>query len=102
MVLRSIDEVRWPRQKSPQVERRKARLPFTRQAGAFLEVALDTMRPNRGSPPSCSREKEEKAAPRALRLPGLMNHVSINVPPDETADRRYRTHGCSLSRYFDH
>jgi hypothetical protein len=60
MVLRSGDEVRWPRQKSPRVERRRARLPVTRQAGAFLEVP-QLFAPDRRSLPHFEGERKEKA-----------------------------------------
>ena len=34
--------------------------------------------PDRRSPPSCLRGKEMKAAPRALLLPGPMNHACVH------------------------
>ncbi len=71
------DEVRWPRQKSPQVERRRARLPVTRQAAPSQRCQTKTLRPT-GAPLPLGGRKEMKAAPRAWLLPGPMNHVRIN------------------------
>src|SRR5262245_10372931 len=78
MVLRSGEEVRWPRQKSPQVERRKVRL-LARAGGRLLRGAQTTTLRLTGAPLPHLREKEMKAAPRARLFPGPMTHVCMTI-----------------------
>src|SRR3954451_4612962 len=68
MVLRSGEEVRWPRQKSPRgsAGRRACRSYGTRH---LSKVPDQDVAPN-GAPLPLWREKEIKAAPRALLTPG--------------------------------
>ena len=77
MVLRSGEEVRGPRQKSPQVERREARVLSRTEHAAPLKGA----RPRRCAKPALPSlfggRRKEKAAPRARLLQGPMSHVCI-------------------------
>ena len=54
-----------PEPRNATVERRRARLPVTRQAGAFLEVPLLSMRLT-GAPLPHGSEEEEKAQAQRL------------------------------------
>src|SRR3954470_16395618 len=63
-----MKEVRWPRQKSPQVERREARVSETAR-GTSQRCQTKTLRLT-GAPLPLWREKEMKAAPRASPTPG--------------------------------
>ena len=61
------------------VERRKARVPVARHAGAFAKVPSVRLALFRRSASLIVRDKEIKAQPRADQTAGPMNHVCLNV-----------------------
>ena len=63
-----------PRRKTPQVERREACVPYTRHAGAFVEVPLLLQRLSALLPHACEGKKRRRR-PGAEPFRGPMNHV---------------------------
>ncbi len=66
-----------PEARDATVERRRARVPVTRHAGASAKVPLVTMRLNRRSAPSMGARKEMKARPAPQSHPGPMDRARM-------------------------